>query len=346
MIIIRRFYSSLIAEEKKRLQEDVQRKIKFHCPTESQHQNKKKKKMYNPFEPTNIKAYRIRLREEEESQRQLAVEAEQRVTRAAGTSAGPPVMMMMMASSPEEIHRLRVEASASLGIKAAKEALDEDADLQNKLKKHEGTDRASKMARLLSNHGERSADATARTLEGLKFTAAGLAAGGHKITASEGSGPKAAPFRGKPSSTLLLSGWCAVSPMPDGGLCSSSSQWMEGDQCLAVLSEAQSAKAFARLLQQSCGAYGVVRGGRLGCIPPAAGQEQVTTTFWRLFLRFDSVSSAFRAAEALNGKSIGELWERVGAGASRPVALDPEAVMQAAFYSTAKYDGGSYTEVV
>lgn len=308
--------------------------------------------MYNPFEPTNIKAYRIRLREEEESQRQLAVEAEQRVARSAGTSAGPPVMMMMMmmmASSPEEIHRLRVEASASLGIKAAKEALDEDADLQNKLKKHEGTDRASKMARLLSNHGERSADATARTLEGLKFTAAGLAAGGHKITASEGSGPKAAPFRGKPSSTLLLSGWCAVSPMPgEGGLCSSSSsssQWMEVDQCLAVLSEAQSAKAFARLLQQSCGAYGVVRGGRLGCIPPAACQEQVTT-FWRLFLRFDSVSSAFRAAEALNGKSIGELWERVGGGASRPAALDPEAVMQAAFYSTAKYDGGSYTEVV
>ena len=279
--------------------------------------------MYNPFQPTNIAAYRIRLREEDEAE--SLRQRQRRLTEEALLATAS------QSFSPDEMHRQRVEVSASLGIKAAKEYLDDDADLQNKIKKHEGTDKASKMSRLLGRMEGSAVDGSVRTVEGLKFTTAGLAAGGHKITATDSSTsqPKAAPFRGKPSSTLLLTGWCS----PEGAL--SSSEWSDIDQFTTPLSH--SLKLFARHVQQSSGTYGVVRNGRLGC---ADGQ-------WRLLLRFDSVSSAFRAAEALNGKSTAELWERIrgNSTSSAPFQYD-EGRSQVAFYNTSKYDTGQFTESV
>jgi hypothetical protein len=177
--------------------------------------------------------------------------------------------------TPEDMRRLRVAASARLGVQSAMAMERDDHEAAVKERKALGLDSSSKASKFLKLMGVGEGQALPAAGGGLTshlvMEKSAMPGGGNVLVQS--SGPTKAQVKGKPSAALLLRNVAA----PD----------------------ATSTDALQLDMQTECAKFGVVKYVRvhqLGTLPDGWHPGEGV----RVFVRFDSVASAFKAAEALH----------------------------------------------
>ena len=197
--------------------------------------------------------------------------------------------------TPEEAYKERVRMSAVMGIQSAQELQREEDDLRHKEHVQQGKDVKSKVERLLGKIGEGS---IGPVLGGLEFVPSGMTAGGHVLMATEKKATKPA-LNGKTSSTILLRN---------------------------LVSKGAVDAQLQLDLQTECSRFGVIRGLVIHQLAPTHPLSSSNTEAVRVFVRYDSVASAFKAAENLNGR------------------LFDDRKVVASFYSTTQFDNLQYED--
>jgi hypothetical protein len=251
--------------------------------------------LYDPFVPNDYATFRRAQLEK----RRLARAAEERSELQKSSAPVAPffdplALLETFEMSPEEIVRQRIAKSAAMGIRSAQEMERDEEELRQKTFKQQQLDSKSRIGRLV---GQLSQGSNSVSKSQLVFAPSALAAGGHVIVESDKKSDKL-PLRGKPSSTLLFRSAIAHEKLTDD---------------------------IAFDIQMECGRHGVVRSAKvvdssaLSTDPPPQPSESV-----RVFIRMDTVASAFKAAEALNGQWLHDIQ------------------VVASFFSSTLYDSGSY----
>jgi hypothetical protein len=263
--------------------------------------------MYDPRLPNSydsIAAAKRKLRQEVEAAAAARVAEEAQKGQyvdehdaAAAVAAGAPMDIDM---APEALRRHRVEASARLGVQSAIEMQREEHEANLRERKALGLDSGSKAKNFLKKLG---------VTEGQGLTGAGgsglashlvlekanLAAGGNVLV--EGAGPAKPVVKGRPSSTLLLRNVTMSRPIDEFAL--------------------------AMDIQNEASKHGVVKAVRVFPLPELP-EGWAPGELTRVLVRFDTVASAFKAAEALNQR----LYD------GRHIFVS--------FYSTAVFDRSEY----
>lgn len=183
-----------------------------------------------------------------------------------GVGLGQSVSMM----SADDIIKHRVTTSAALGIGRAVHVLTEMEETEIKAKLAAGEDRKSRLKSLLNQLNEATGgSSTATSSTHLEFQSSSA---GHTVVTAA-SAPTKPPLTGKPSSCLLI-------------------------RNLAAPTDAN--PMLIQSFAAECARFGVVKDIQLKVRPDGPEEEAV-----RLFVRFDTVSTAFKAGESLNGQRVG-----------------------------------------
>jgi hypothetical protein len=222
--------------------------------------------MYDPFFPNDF-AVLIQARSENRPKEVPADSTVQLLT---------PMPLL----TPEAAHRERVRISAAMGVASALQLQRDDDDLLHKQHVQQGLDVKSRVGRMLGLPGGTAEAAASDSIGGgvanLEFVPSGMSAGGHVLAATERK-PVKPVLKGKPSSTVLLRNIATRG---------------------AVDSQLQ-----ADLLSE-CSRYGVVRGLVVYAMPDGHPLSLNEVEGLRVFVRYDTVAAAFKAAESLNGRSF------------------------------------------
>ncbi|KAG8342725.1 hypothetical protein ERJ75_001005200 [Trypanosoma vivax] len=242
--------------------------------------------------------------------------------------------------SAEELHQRRVRQSAALGITTAVRLERDELETEHKVKAASGLDRkgriGSKLGKLMeaaaskggssdggSGHGSGDSsgdlplDAPPSSFLGsgasLVFEKSHLASGGFMVKESVSSQENRKTQNGKPSSTILIR-FIRDGPSP---------ALFEMETSTPISGLGASCMSFLEVIQDQCGRFGVVRSVRHALLSEAdqlvvrerlvqAGlsseteiEARLTRELVRIFVRFDTVASAFKALEALQQQQRG-----------------------------------------
>jgi hypothetical protein len=208
--------------------------------------------------------------------------------------------------APDEAHQERLRLSSAMGIVAAQQLLRDDDDARHKEHQQQGRSVKGRVGRMLgfasdvvaspgpsgksgsddtglislSGGGDlapgASSSSSSSIFGSLEFVPSSMHAGGHVLVATEKRPAKQA-IRGKPSSALLLRNLASRG--------------------------AVDAQLQADLLSE-CSRYGVVRGLVVYELPDSHPLSSNDKEGLRVFVRYDTVAAAFKAAEMLNGRSF------------------------------------------
>lgn len=200
------------------------------------------------------------------------VEAEQaRILAAAALVAKPAGD-----TTVEDIKRHRLAMSASLGNAAAIEMQRDEHEASVKERKALGLDSGSKGSRFLAKLGVKEGQSVSGDGEGLANhlvnMKTGMAAGG-SVLVPMAAAPAKPAVKGRPSATLLIRN-----------------------------AAAEASEELRMDVQSECANYGTVRATKVHQLDPATG-SWAPSELVRVFVRFDNVASAFKAAENLSGRS-------------------------------------------
>jgi hypothetical protein len=293
-------------------------------------------------------------------------------------SAPPPSLSQLLVGGSqfdaETLVKERVALSAALGVTTAKAMLQDEEEVRHKERVQQGKDMSSRVGKLLGKLNSLPSSATAtspaalslsdpQTLSGnsaqppaatdsstsskvghLVFVPSTLGAGGHmmqRVSSTELS-KKEKKIGGKPSSTLFVT---LASRSDDHHLPQEVPSTVEIDQLLGPW--------VCRALQLEAASCGVVRSSRRWSSLDNSSTEAGSGVGGdsapvppRMFLRFDSVASSFKAAEKLDGRAFEEFC--TANGLAMPAASSTQKVFQlrVAFYPTAQYDANTFDAVV
>jgi hypothetical protein len=298
----------------------------------------------------------------------------------------PPPSQLLVGGSQfdaETLVKERVALSAALGVTTAKAMLQDEEEVRHKERVQQGNDMSSRVGKLLGKLNALPSSATAgspaalsfsdpQNLSGngaqlpaatdssasskvghLVFVPSTLGAGGHmmqRVSSTELS-KKEKKIGGKPSSTLFVT---LASRSDDHHSPQEVSSTVEIDQLLGPW--------VCRALQLEAASCGVIRSSRRWSSLDNASTEAgtgvggngaslessraVSSMPPRMFLRFDSVASSFKAAEKLDGRAFEEFC--TANGLAMPAASSTQKAFQlrVAFYPTAQYDANTFDAVV
>ena len=220
---------------------------------------------YDPFSPNNYNQL-VAARREEESRKKRERDEEELLafTPSLLTMFDQPIALEV---TGEQLARSRLEMSAKLGIDSAVRRLEEESDAQALEKKRLGLDRKSKMSSLISKLG---ADEAGLSSSLLVFQPSGLRPNVSVAKLSEKITKP--PLTGKPSVALLLRN---------------------------VVGRGSVTSSLHSEIGVLCCKYGHVKDINIFELKSTTTDAESV----RIFVRFDTVASAFRAAESLNGSS-------------------------------------------
>lgn len=296
--------------------------------------------MYAPQQPNNYRAFRVaqgrekrRRDSEEEAERLRQQNASTKQQDAIGlawselaSASSPGWLGDALALDASSLVKERLERSAALGVKLAQETLQEEQEAKHKEHVQSGSDRKSKIGKLLGKLAE--GTATQQTAH-LVFAPSAMAAGGHVVTSS-GALPqeKKRTINGKPSSTVVVT------------LCSGPEKQVEGDTDWVNASDALLGPWSCQAVQQECAKCGVVRSVRRIVLDDRVDFSDAPVRF---FVRFDSVASAFKMAERWDDKRLAELCQLYLLDMPPGNPFADACRLRVSFYPTIAFDNSNFS---